>query len=38
MQSQKGILIVISGLSGTRKSYFQNIILESSEYCKGVPK
>lgn len=38
MEPKKGILIIISGLSGTGKSYFQNIILESSEDCKGVPK
>lgn len=38
MNSKNGILIIISGLSGTGKSYFQNIILEDLENCKGVPK
>lgn len=38
MESKKGTLIIISGLSGTGKSYFQDIILGALENCKGVPK
>ena len=38
METKKGIFVVISGLSGTGKNFFQDIILESAEQFQRVPK
>lgn len=36
--NKKGVFVVISGLSGSGKNFFQDIILESSDAFQRVPK
>jgi len=38
METKKRIFVVISGLSGTGKNFFQDIILESAEQFQRIPK
>ncbi len=38
MEATNGIFIVISGLSGTGKNFFQDTILESSNEYERIPK